>query len=176
MSKSSEDKFSPETIKKIKKFLPPIILFLGVCIVLVGIQTLIKAQESVSWPTVEGVVVSSSVYDSKDRNDSSSKSVYHAAVNYEFIVNETLYRSNVVAFGDYGSADASHANDIVWRYQTGENVTVYYQHNDPEECLLEPGLTAQSFFILIFGLVFFVAGTYFTFLFSKKNANKNEVS
>ncbi|MGL1957151.1 MAG: DUF3592 domain-containing protein [Colwellia sp.] len=168
MNESLEDKFSPETIRKIKKYLPPIILFLGIGIALVGIQSLIKAKESVNWPTAEGVVVSSSVYDSKDRNDNSSKSVYHAVVIYEFTVHNLQYSSNVVAFGDYGSADSSYANDIVERYPTGENVTVYYQDNDPEECLLEPGLTAQSFFILGFGLVFLIVGFYFTFFFSKQ--------
>ncbi|MGL1930582.1 MAG: DUF3592 domain-containing protein [Desulfotalea sp.] len=176
MTKSSEEKFSPETIQKIRKFLPPVILFLGICIVLVGIQSLIKAKESVNWPTAEGVVVSSDIYDSKDENDSASKSVYHAKVIYEFSVNGTLYSSDVVAFGDYGSADESHASDIVGRYSTGENVTVYYQHNDPDECLLEPGLAVQSFFIFGFGLVFFIAGIYLVFFFPKANTNKNDES
>jgi type IV secretory pathway TrbD component len=36
---------------------------------------------------------------------------------------------------------------------------VYYMPANPEECLLEPGIKAQSWFLPGFGLVFFVVGS-----------------
>lgn len=146
--------------KFISKLLPVFATVAGLCIAVWGFSSLLKAKESVNWPTTQGIVISSTVYDSKSHEESSDKSAYHAKVFYEFNVNDTQYSSSRISFGDYGSGDPSHANDIVGRYPAGMNVMVYYRANKPNECLLEPGIKTQSFFMLGFGLVFFIAGIF----------------
>jgi len=77
---------------------------------------------------------------------------------YEFTVDGVRYEGTRVAYGDYGTGNTSHARSIVDRYPEGKQVTVYYMPGDPEECLLEPGLKAQAWFIPLIGGIFFTVG------------------
>lgn len=163
MIESAENMPSAQTNKLSSQLLPILLAVAGACIVVWGSLSIVKAKESVNWPTAEGIVVNSSVEDSKHSNETTKKSVYHANVVYEFIVNGTEYSSNRVAFGDYGSGKISHADEIVSRYPVGMDVLVYYRSDKPKVCLLEPGLKLQSFYVLGFGLVFLITGVLFFF-------------
>lgn len=137
------------------RIFPLIFILTGVSVTYFGAVNYNRANASVEWPTASGLIVSSSV---EYHRDDDSAGTYHAEILYEFSVNDVLFNGNRVAYGDFGSSDASHARKIVNQYPKGKNVTVYYMQSDPHECLLEPGFKLQSLFMPLFGMIFLIAG------------------
>jgi hypothetical protein len=85
----------------------------------------------------------------------------HAVVLYEFNVNNTAFIGLWIAFGDTNGDTISNprrAQEIVNRYPQDMNVTVYYMHNNPKECLLEVGVKGSMLVSPGFGLLFFTVG------------------
>ncbi len=138
------------------RIFPLIFVVVGASVAFFGIRSLIRAKASVDWPTTQGKVVASSV----EYHDSDEGSgTYHAEVMYDFSVNNTTFSGNRIAYGDYGSGNPSHARRVVNSYPKDKSVTVHYALDNPEECLLEPGIKGQSFFLPGFGLIFFTVGS-----------------
>ena len=138
------------------RIFPFIFVFVGAIIVFFGVRGLIKAQASVDWPSSSGKIVASSV--EHHRSTGEKGATYHADILYEFSVGGTVFNGTRVAYGDYGSSSPSHARRIVNRYPEKKVVTVYYMPENPEECLLEPGVKLQAWFLPGLGLVFFTVG------------------
>lgn len=138
-----------------RKFLPYIFVAVGFVITVFGFRSVIRARESESWPSVPGVITSSSV---EYRSSSGNSSTYEADIAYEYEVEGISYYGNRVAYGDYSSSARSHAQSIVSKYPEGTDVDVYYMPDEHDECLLEPGMKLQSWFMLVFGIVFMGVG------------------
>ncbi|MBI2441031.1 MAG: DUF3592 domain-containing protein [Lentisphaerae bacterium] len=156
ISSSSSKQMSPGMRFFFSRIFPLIFVVVGASVAFFGVRGLIRAKASVDWPATQGRVVASSV-EYQDSDEGSG--TYHAEVMYDFSVNDTTFSGNRVAYGDYGSSNPSHARRIVNRYPKGKSVTVYYLPGNPEECLLEPGLKGQSWFLPGFGLLFFTVGS-----------------
>ena len=129
------------------RIIPLLLMFIGAYILYFGCRNLLRANESRTWPTAQGVIQNSSM-------DRGSRGEYWAKVMYDFTVNATAFNGNRVAFGDYGSTISSHAQGVVNRYPKGKAVTVYYDPKNPQACLLEPGVKVQAWFLPGFGFVF----------------------
>ena len=141
------------------RIFPFIFVVAGAIVSFIGINGLVKAKASAGWPSSPGQIISSSVESRRSTGDSGrSSTTYHAEIFYEFSVAEITFNGTRIAYGDYGSSSPSHARQIVNRYPKGTSVTVYYMPENPEECLLEPGLHAQAWMLPGLGLIFFVAG------------------
>jgi hypothetical protein len=128
-----------------------VFILVGAAVLSVGVKTLLTANESKNWPTVDGKVISSTV-DSK--RGTKGATTYHAEVLYEFTVNGRKQSSNDIAFGSYSSSDPSHARSIVNRYPAGSP-------SDPAKAVLEVGISGQTYFVPAFGAFFFCAGLAF---------------
>jgi len=133
---------------------PLIFIIVGGALTVFGIRNALRAKSSTEWPTIQGKIISSSVRTHRSNNSTT----YHAEILYEFTLNGVAYSGNRVAYGDYGSSNSAHARNIANRYSQDKVVTVYYMPDNPEECLLEPGLKAQTLFLPGIGLLFFIAG------------------
>jgi Protein of unknown function (DUF3592) len=129
----------------------------GGAVLFFGGRGMIRAHESLSWPTVLGVIRHSSV-EVQSSSGSHGGTTYHADILYEYNVAGVPHSGNRVAYGDYGSSSPSHAQAIVNRYVVNRQVTVHYMPSDPDESLLEPGIQLQAVVIPAFGLIFFVSG------------------
>jgi hypothetical protein len=130
-------------------------ILIGMLIFYYGWRELSQARESTGWPSAEGTIQSSAV----EVRTSRKSRTYHAAIWYQFDVDGQTHSGNSVSFGDYGSSSSSRAQNIVNRYPQGKAVRVYYLRRNPDTCVLEPGLRLQAWFLPIFGLIFFTAGT-----------------
>ncbi|KKL50012.1 hypothetical protein LCGC14_2309750 [marine sediment metagenome] len=159
MRVSSSKQMSPGMRSFFSRILPLLFVVVGAGAGFFGIRGLIRARASADWPTAEGKVVASSVERHRNTGSRGSSTTYHAEILYEFSVEGTTFNGDRVAYGDYGSGNSSHARRIVNRYPKGKSVTVYYMPDNPEECLLESGLKAQSWFLPGFGLLFFTVGS-----------------
>jgi len=141
------------------RIFPLIFLITGAVIAFFGIRGLIRANASVGWPSTEGRIVESSVGSSTSSGSSGSGISYHAEILYEFTVDGTTFQGNRVAYGDHGTSDISHARSIVNDYPVGKELTVHYMPENPEECVLEPGVQPQAWLFPAFGLIFLIAGS-----------------
>ncbi len=144
-------------------------ILIGILILYYGWRGLSQARESTGWPSAEGTIQSSAV---EVRTSRKSKT-YHAAVWYQFDVDGQTHSGNSVSFGDYGSSSSSHAQNIVNRYPQGKAVRVYYLRSDPDTCVLEPGLRLQTWFLPVFGLIFFTAGIFMA-IFLPRSMRRDE--
>ena len=111
-----------------------------------------NASISEGWPPTQGEITSSYISSSSDEDGTS----YSADIEFKYVVNDRWLTGDVVNFGEYGSGNMSHAEGIVNRYPTRKIVTVYYNPEQPETAVLEPGLTWSSYFILFMGIIFLI--------------------
>ena len=128
----------------------------GLATLYFGVRGVYRANESTGWPSTNGTIQNSTV---EYHSSSDGRGTYHAEVLYQFDVEGQTRSGNKVAFGDFGSSNPSHAQNIVNRYPKGKIVPVYYRGGDPDTCVLEPGLQGQAWFLPGFGLIFFVVGS-----------------
>ena len=117
---------SPEERFLVTRILPWPFIIIGGLILCFGLIGVVRARDSVDWPTVPGEIVSPSVEShfssgSGRRNHGGSSS--HAKIPYEFVVDGVKYHGSRVAFGDYGSNNSSHAYSIVNQDPEGQQVT-----------------------------------------------------
>lgn len=117
-----------------------------------GITTVRNASVSRNWPAVSGTITASQVTISTDKNGTT----YSADVQYKYVVNDRWYTAGTVNFGEYGSSNRGRADKIVARYPPGSPVTVYYNPDDPNTAVLEPGVTWGSYFSIFMALLFFI--------------------
>lgn len=108
-----------------------------------------------AWPVTDARIQNATV---EFHRGNKGGGTYHAEVLYTFAAEGQPHSGNRVAFGDYGSSNPSHAQDIVNRYPTGAVVPVRYLPTEPDVCVLEPGVQGQTWFMPGFGLVFFLTG------------------
>ena len=122
----------------------------GVGISIYGWTVLQNGRDSENWPSTQGQIVNSAVRVSSDEDGTT----YHADVTFDYVVNDHRYTGDEVSFGQYGSSNRNHAREIVARYASGTGVLVYYNPEQSQTAVLEPGVTWSSFFILGMGLCF----------------------
>jgi len=132
-------------------------LLVGIFIFGLGMRDVMRANDSKSWPTTVATVQESTV---KTNVDEEGGSTYYAQVLYDFEVNRFAYSGDQVAFGDFSSNDSERVKEIVKRYPEGNEVVVYYQPDNPDLSVLEPGLTARAWVIPSFGFVFLIVGIF----------------
>jgi hypothetical protein len=116
-----------------------------------GWTVLQKAQASTSWPSVSGRVVESDVsyWNDEDGN------YYRPEVSFEYTVDGRQYEATRINFSSDQSYDTTDdAWEVANRYPTGETVSVYYDPEEPETAVLEPGATTGSYLLLAIGAVF----------------------
>ena len=158
---SSSKQLSPGMKFFFSRIFPLIFIVIGASVAFFGLRGLIRAKASTAWPSTQGKVIESSVdkQHSSSSGSHSSSTTYHAKIIYKFTVEGTTFSGDRVAYGDYGSSNSSHARQIVNQYPKGKKVIVHYMLVNPKECLLEPGLKLQSWFLPGFGLLFLLAGS-----------------
>jgi hypothetical protein len=117
-----------------------------------------KAQQSLSWPSTEGVISHSAVLLQMQQTSNSTDTVtYKADVAYRYKIQGRNYSSDRLTLADFSST-ARRAQGIVDRYADGAPVTVYYNPADPSDAVLERGGTSGIGVLYIFGGVFAAAG------------------
>jgi hypothetical protein len=131
----------------------------GVGVTAWGWSVLSNAKASVSWPSVGGRVISSSVERHTSSGSRGSSTTYGAEVQYDYTVDGTKYSADRVSFGDYSSSSPGHARGIVNRYPAGSEVSVHYDPARPDVAVLEPGTSWGAYMPLGIGLVFALVGT-----------------
>jgi hypothetical protein len=134
----------------------------GCALGMVAYQAIQEAQQSLNWPTAPGRITRSGVDVSVhvershggDRRRTSRS--YSAVVQYEFAVAGRTFsgtRITVISeqFGSKAWAETTSA-----KYPIGREVTVSYNPERPDSCVLEPGRWGGAGFLLILAGIFSV--------------------
>lgn len=150
-------------------------LLIGLGIAIFGVVTLLKAKESPSWPTAEGVITSSEL---ESWLDDEGDRLYRADISYEYWVGEIKLTGRNVKFGKVSTNRSSDAEKILQKYPEGVPVNVYYNPDEYVDSVLEPGVHGSTWFMPIFGLVFGAFGFGFLLIgfFAFKPKPKQELA
>jgi hypothetical protein len=147
-------------------------LGMGIAALILGAGQLKEARASKSWPSVQGIVVSSSVQRSSDHDD---RDYYQASVVYEYAVGGVTYSCNRISYGTTRGRPED-AREEVKRYPKGKPVEVYYDPDDPDAAILEPGKAGEPYLWLGLGGAFTLVGLVGLglVLFKRKSAAASE--
>jgi hypothetical protein len=113
---------------------------------------ILSARESVTWPTAEATVNSSSIETSR-RGRRIKYDFYTPSVNYSFQVDGTTHSGTRIAWDGLGSEERSEVEASMRQYAPGTTHTVHYDPDNPSNCVLDPnhgfGVYAGLFIPLI---------------------------
>ena len=137
----------------------------------IGIHGLASGFQSRSWPSTESRIKQSKVERRTHRSGVDRTTAYFAVVTYEFTVHGASYMGDRVSSSDVGR-DSKFAERIVDRYPKGSITKVYYNPENPSECLLEPGVQGKAFIAPSIGLFLLLLGG--VFLAAQISASRDE--
>jgi hypothetical protein len=157
----------------IVRILPWFIIFAGGASIYLGVDSVLKAQQSTDWPSVKGRIVESGIRTQSGSTSKVSRVTYHANVVYEYDVIGKVYTGHRVSFGEYGTGDGIHANEIIKRYPQGENVNVFYDPDQHSVSVLEPGSHGVPWFFLALGFPFLLFGGALAYFLPKQAGKIN---
>ena len=89
---------------------------IGLIVLGAGVWNLVRSVRCESWPTVEGVVLSSRMEGHRSHKGGTT---YSASIAYDYMVGGTHYDGTRVAFGSM-SASAAYARAILNRFSMGK--------------------------------------------------------
>ncbi|MEO2175130.1 MAG: DUF3592 domain-containing protein [bacterium] len=117
-----------------------------------------RVESSLSWPSTEGEVISSSIsHESSGTYDRPNKT-YRANIRYRYKVGSRELTNNKICVG--GQLQISlrgKAEDYCREYPVGEIVEVHYNPKKPRDSVLETR-EETSFFYLVIGAVLAIVG------------------
>ncbi len=120
-----------------------------------GWNILQDAQASSTWPTAEGRVTSSEV---ARVSDADGGVTYSPKIIYEYTANGVQYEGHTIKFGENTYGSKRKADGIAADYAIGKTVIVYYDPQEPERSVLEPGVSGGSYIVLGMGVLFALIG------------------
>lgn len=136
--------------------------FLAVISLILGYKTIANSIMSKSWPTVQGTIVASNVSSRWNPGGAKGFYTYYPIIRYKYKVNGSIYTNDRISY-HRKSSDRQWANKIVAKYPKDSSVQVFYQLDDPQNSVLEPGAkfslqTISSLIIFIISFAIFIYG------------------
>jgi len=118
-------------------------LFIG------GAWSYSKALATQSWPTTEGRITSSQIYEDSDEDGTS----YGLNVSYDYVVNDQRYTGTRISLTDYSSS-YNYATGLAEKYPVDQRVPVFYDPADPAKSVLETGANWVQYLLMGMGCCF----------------------
>jgi len=143
---------------KFEWMVPIIAVVAGAIALFIGSHNLYYAQISSNWPSVQGVIVESSLDTRHTSSGTSRHTEYSPEILYKFVVGNMTFNGNNITYGGYDSSFANRARSVVNSYSKHKKVAVYYMPNNPEESVLEPGVSWHTLLMPAAGLIVFIIG------------------
>ncbi|MCB8944514.1 MAG: DUF3592 domain-containing protein [Ardenticatenaceae bacterium] len=116
-----------------------------------GWNILQDARASASWPTAVGLITRSEVTESTDAEGGDS---YSPEVTYTYQVNSLSYVGNRIKFGENSYNSRNRAQEIAANYPVNKEITVFYEPTQPDNSVLEAGVSSGSYIVLAIGALF----------------------
>lgn len=143
-----------------------VLIFVG--IMFIKVKNRLLAQASNSWHSTTGRITHSEVIGPGIRIFGRDISLdeggkYRAKIEYEYDVNGRRYTGDKI-FLDYAVSSCNYIKScqkFVDKYPGYKTVEIFYNPNDPSECVLEKGSTKEGTDLLINTTIMFVIGLAF---------------
>jgi hypothetical protein len=139
---------------------PPLSISVFICLVglsltVLALYYLVKANESLKWEQTEGKVLTSDVVKNSYRSSGGGYSTtYKAEICYSYIINQERFIADKInVFFNFSSTFSIRANRLVAKYPKDSKTTVYYDPNNPNDCVLEPGIKSEMVVFMLIGLL-----------------------
>ncbi len=100
------------------------------------------ARASSDWPSVPGLVNHSELEYRRKNVGAAKRTDYRVEVVYEYVVDDQLYRNDVVRF-DQSNLTSKRKELLVSSYPVGRRVEVFYNPDDPDQSVLVRGSYEQ---------------------------------
>jgi Protein of unknown function (DUF3592) len=127
------------------------VIVIGIVLLALLFTGVWQGRVSLKWPTVEGEIVESYVWE----DDEASR----PRVRYRYQVDDQEYTSDFITFKAYWLVRKT-AETMVDRYPVGSRVQVHYNPRRPNRAVLEPGASLPPAVALIFVLAWLAFGIY----------------
>ena len=120
---------------------------------------ILKAQKSRSWPTASGTVLDSGMEANQSRDeDGDIKTTYGATIQYKYTVDGQEFVGDRRTFSNVRTSSVRNTEKILERYPLGSSVDVFYDPDDPSSSVLESGVGAATYILLLVPIGFLVFG------------------
>ncbi len=120
---------------------------------------ILRAQKSRSWPTASGTVLDLDMEAHQSRDeDGDIRTTYGATIQYKYLVDGQEFQGNRRTFSNVRTSSARNTEKILERYPLGSSVDVFYNPDDPSSGVLEPGVGASTYLLLVVAIGFLVFG------------------
>ena len=129
---------------------------LGVVLVIQGLLTGSRAQDSLTWPQVEGRITQSHLVEEKDRH--SGDMVHRPVITYQYTADDGSTNTGSRIDFNPRKIHGAEALALTDRYPTGMTVTVYMHPTDPTISALTQGTGPGTWFSLKAGLAIITLG------------------
>jgi Protein of unknown function (DUF3592) len=106
-----------------------------------------QAQASESWPRLPGVVTFAQ---RQFLSFDAYGNLTGIQVMVEYQVHNETFSTNTLSFGPH----FGRTQQILQQYRPGNKVDVYYDPDEPETAVLQPGVKNVNYFMLLVGLFF----------------------
>jgi hypothetical protein len=131
----------------------------GACLLYRSVRLITVGLQSEQWPTTPGRIVSLEVREERTVKWNVIRSQYHSpAIRYEYLVDDTAYVSNVIAFSMTPYFDRRSRRQIEEEYPIGKIVAVHYNPRKPEVATLQTGSSVSDLKPLGIGILLSVVG------------------
>ena len=115
-----------------KVFILTILTGVGIACIYMGYYNITNSKASESWPSTKGVIIKSVVV--KTESAEHNGRTYSAKIEYKYIVEYKEYISDKVSF-----LNTDRPTTKVKKYPVGKEVDVFYNPENLEISVLEPG-------------------------------------
>lgn len=152
-----------------------LLLQLGITLSLFTVAICIRNKEIIKWWFVNPSITYA-ITDGKIIESNISHTGVHGGwkfnISYEYFVEDTQYRSNIVHYGYQTSSDKSYAEGYITKYPIEKTVVVYFDPNNPSLSVLEPEV---KWFGLAYYIGFFTILSFTLLFLSRKYKIKEQV-
>lgn len=126
---------------------------LGAVFIAVAFYLRKRAAAAALWPSTRGVVVESSL-----ANDPSNGR-FSFSIRYQYSIAQQSYINSQVSFALIANSYQA-KQDVVSRYPVGQEVTVYYNPDSPQDAVLENQQTGGWILFVVVGAIFVLFGLF----------------
>jgi len=158
----------PGFMQKVKKIIAVVLVSgtitgLGLGAFVIGVNEIIGATSSKEWPTVNGTIIRSKILVSEHKTSranqtSQTEDYYLPDVAYRYSINGVTLQGDNIRYGL--ATNKAQAEKIVQQYSVGKVIEIYYNPDNSEQSVLQPGYFGGLFFFPIMGFIGILAGVF----------------
>ncbi|BAF71979.1 DUF3592 domain-containing protein [Sulfurovum sp. NBC37-1] len=163
MSRQKKASITHEIYKMCKQsrfvffFMIVVPVFIGLYFFYIGVKEIKLANESTGWPSVQGKITISLLSKNISSYRRHPRGAPSIAFHYKYEIDQKIFIGDRVMYGYKNNFFTSDSYRQSKAYTKGNSVTVYYNPDNPEQAVLEPGANfPYSWNIIMIALILMI--------------------